>query len=72
MLDPAKSGAAQLVYSSYVTSPGFQVVYGIDVDASGTIYATGFSTSNLFRNFGGAPNGDVGKMSAFTFTFTLP
>ncbi len=72
VLDPAKSGAAQLVYSSYVTSPGFQVVYGIDVDASGTIYATGFSTSNLFRNFGGAPNGDVGKMSAFTFTFTLP
>jgi hypothetical protein len=71
VFDPTKPpySPQQLVYSSYVTSPGFQVVYGLDVDASGTIYATGFSTSQLFPN--GVQNPTVGKMSAFLFTFTL-
>jgi len=74
ILDPTKPpySPQQLVYSSYVTGPGFQAVYGVDVDASGTIYATGFSTSNLFPS-SAAQNPDTsGKMSAFVLAFTLP
>ncbi len=59
----------QLVYSSYVTGSGFQAIYGVDVDSAGTIYATGFSTSNLFPD--GAHNSNVGKMSSFILSFTL-
>lgn len=73
ILDPNQPpySPAQLFYSSYVTGPGLQAVVGVDVDASGTIYATGFATSNLFPN--GAQNPDTtGKMSAFALAFTLP
>jgi len=69
ILDPVKPPTSQLVYSSYVTGPGFQVVYGVDVDASGLIYAAGFSTSNLFTN--GVQDSNVGKMSGFMLTMTL-
>jgi len=71
VIDPAK-GTSGLVYGSYVTSDGFQVVYGLDVDAAGTIYAAGFTTSNIFPNGIGPNNASTGKYSAFVMTFTLP
>jgi hypothetical protein len=46
-------------------------VYGIDVDAAGNIYATGFSTSNVFPG-GLATNPNPAKYSAFVLQFTLP
>jgi hypothetical protein len=48
LLNPAKPPLNALLYSSYVTGPGSQVVYGVDFDASGTVYATGYSTGNIF------------------------
>lgn len=67
---PASSGKG-LVYSSYLTSDGYQIVYGIDVDSAGTIYLTGVTTSNIFPA-GLSTNGSTGKYSAFVLTFTLP
>jgi hypothetical protein len=37
-----------VTYSSYVTGPGSQIVYGVDVDSSGVIYVTGMATGNIF------------------------
>ena len=34
--------------TSYVTGPGSQIVYGVDFDASGTVYSTGFATGNIY------------------------
>ena len=48
LINPAAPPLNSLVYSSYVTGPGSQIVYSVDFDASGTIYATGFSTSDIF------------------------
>ncbi len=48
LINPGKPPLNSLLYSSYVTGPGSQIVYGVDFDASGTVYSTGFSTSNIF------------------------
>ena len=37
-----------LVYASYITGPGSQIVNGVDIDASGAIYLTGYATSDIF------------------------
>ena len=46
VVDPAASGAASLVYSTYVGGSGVESLWGIDVDAAGRIYAGGFTTSS--------------------------
>jgi len=48
LINPGKPPLNSLLYSSYVTGPGSQIVYGVDFDASGTVYSTGFSTSNIY------------------------
>jgi hypothetical protein len=48
LINPAAPPLNSLVYSSYVTGPGSQIVYSVDFDASGTVYSTGFSTSDIF------------------------
>ncbi len=71
VINPSAPPAQGLVYGSYVTSlDGTQVVYGIDVDLSGNIYAFGVTTSNLFPN-GYAQNGSPGKLGAFLMIFSL-
>jgi len=47
MIDPTKA-INGLIYSSYVTGPGSQLVSGVDVDASGIVYAVGWTTDNIF------------------------
>lgn len=39
-----------LVYASYITGPGNQVAIGVDYDASGNIYTTGYATGDIFPN----------------------
>jgi hypothetical protein len=46
-IDPTK-GLNGLIYSSYVTGLGSQLVSGIDVDANGVVYAVGWATSDIF------------------------
>jgi hypothetical protein len=72
VLDPTQPpfSPKTLVYSSYVTGPGYQIVYGLDVDSSGTIYATGLTTSTIFPN--GFANPFALKQSAFVMLFSLP
>jgi hypothetical protein len=40
--------AASLVYSSYITSPGYQYVAAVDYDAAGNIYVTGLAGGDIF------------------------
>jgi Beta-propeller repeat/Viral BACON domain len=51
--NPARSGSAALNYSSYVSSSGQQIGYGVDFGANGTIYVAGFSTGAIFAGIGG-------------------
>ena len=73
VLDPSQGPFSPnaLVYSSYLTGPGMQVVYGVDVDSSGTVYVTGITTSNVFPNSTPANTFAV-KPSVFVMLFTLP
>ena len=48
LINPAAPPLNALLYSSYVTGPGSQIVYSVDFDAAGTIYSTGFATGNIF------------------------
>jgi hypothetical protein len=68
IIDPSQpaNSANQLAYSTFLTGPGSQVVYGLDMSAAGTIYATGFTTSTIFPN--GVVNTDIGKMSSYIFS----
>jgi len=60
-----------LVYSSYITGPGTQVAYSVDVDPLGSIYVSGITTSDVFPN--AIPqNTFVLKPSVFLMIFTLP
>ena len=72
----------QLVFSSYITSPGTQTVNDVDVDAQGTIWMTGVATSGIFPpgyatfptapySPPGYPVSELGKQSAFLWGFTL-
>ena len=48
VIDTTAPPLNSLVYASYVTGPGSQIVNGVDIDASGAIYLTGYATSDIF------------------------
>ncbi len=48
VIDTTAPATNALVYASYITGPGWQIVNGVDIDASGTIYVTGYATSDIF------------------------
>jgi len=48
LINPSAPAINSLLYSSYVTGVGSQIVYSVDFDAAGTVYSTGFSTSNIY------------------------
>ena len=52
VIDPAASPLKALVYSSYITGPGYQVAYGVDVDAQDNIYVTGTVLGDVFAGGG--------------------
>jgi hypothetical protein len=53
VINPSKP----LVYGSYITSPGYQLVYGVDYDAAGNVYVAGLAGSNIF------PPGSANKVT---------
>lgn len=69
VIDPTQ-GLEGLVYGTYISGPGTQTVYGLDVNSSPsnsliTINVLGNTTSQVF--FPGAQNGDPGKSTVFFF-----
>jgi len=73
VIDPSQPpfSSRALVYSSYLTGPGMQILYGVDVDQNGAIYITGITTSDVFPNATPA-NTFALKTSVFVLIFTLP
>jgi hypothetical protein len=71
VIDPTASPLKALVYSSYVTGPGYQVAYGVDVDAQGVIYLTGTALGDVFGGMGAQapPNSNL---NVFLLVFSLP
>ena len=71
VIDPAASPLKALVYSSYITGPGYQVAYGIDVDTPGNIYVTGTALGDVFGGVGAKapPNSNL---NVFLLVFSLP
>jgi hypothetical protein len=70
--------ASQLVYSSYVTSPGAQTVYDVDIDTKGTVWITGIATAGIFpapyESFPVSPSTGLpqpGKPDSFIWGFTI-
>ena len=59
-----------LVYASYITGPGSQIVNGVDIDASGTIYLTGYATSDIFPAGGQTHTSAPGNADAYVFILT--
>ncbi len=85
VLNPtAVAPASQLVFSSYITSPGTQTVYDVDVDPKGTIWITGVATAGIFppgyEQFPLSPSSallgypvvQLGKQESFLWGFTIP
>lgn len=71
VLDSSQAPSNQLVYGSYITGEGYQLINGLDLDSSGNIYLTGITTANIFPN-SLPPNADVLTTTVFILTFTLP
>jgi hypothetical protein len=74
------SATNQLVYSTYITSIGTQTVNDVDVDASGTVWFTGFCTWDIFppgyeqfpvNQITIPPQSEAGKQSSFLWGFTI-
>jgi Bacterial Ig-like domain (group 3)/Beta-propeller repeat len=57
-VDPAQSGVASMVYSTFLGGSGDDFGYGIAVDASGDAYVTGQSGSDASGRLGGTPSSD--------------
>ena len=66
-LDLSKSGAASLVYSTYVGGAGHESGYGIDVDAQGNAYVTGKTVSPDFPMVSPIQAAIGGNSDAFAF-----
>jgi hypothetical protein len=72
-IDPTKSGAASLVYSTFLGGSGTDIGFGIAVDSSGNVYVTGTTGANVNSNFSGSarPSKDF-PTTAGAFQTTCP
>ena len=68
IIDTVETKDKALVYSSFVTGLGFQIVQGIEVDAAGNVYVTGQSFGNVFSTEGLLPP-EKGNTDVFVFVF---
>lgn len=48
IVDPSAAPADALLFSTYITGGGAQIVRAIEVDPAGVVYATGFTLGNVF------------------------
>jgi hypothetical protein len=68
IIDPSEVPARALVYASYVTGPGFQVVQQLEVDNAGNVYVTGQALGNIFDPGQAAPPADS-STNVYIFVF---
>jgi hypothetical protein len=68
IIDPNETPSRALIYASYVTGPGFQIVQNIEVDKAGNVYVTGQSLGNLFDAGQATPPSDS-STNVFMFVF---
>ncbi len=64
-LDPAQSGAASLIYSTYIGGGGHETGYDIAVDSSGRAHVTGRTASPNFPSVAAFQNEIGGNLDAF-------
>jgi hypothetical protein len=67
VIDTTAPPLNSLLYASYITGPGSQTVNGVDIDASGTIYLTGYATSDIFPAGGQTHASAPGNADAYIF-----
>ena len=72
VIDPTASPLQALVYSSYITGPGYQVAYGIDLDAQNNIYVTGTAFGDVFSGTGIPQPPPNSNLNVFLLVFSLP
>ena len=70
VIDPAASPLDALVYSSYLTGPGYQYAAGVDVDAEGNIYVTGPVLRRRLRRGGRPIQPPDSNLNLFLLVFT--
>jgi beta-propeller repeat-containing protein len=68
VIDPAALPLNSLTYASYITGPGSQAVYGVEVDANGSVYVTGYTTSDIFPA-GFQSHNTAGNSDSFVLVF---
>jgi hypothetical protein len=71
VIDTAASPLNALVYSSYITGPGYQVAYGVDVDAQNNIYVTGTVLGDVFNGTGQPQPPPNSNLNVFLLVFRL-
>jgi hypothetical protein len=69
VIDPAAPPMNALIYASYVTGPGNQIVYGVDVDAAGNVYVAGTGTGNIFPGNFAQKTTQPGSSDGFLLVF---
>ena len=81
VLNPTVAPSSQLVFSTYITSVGTQMVNDVDVDPKGTVWITGVCTWDIFpagyeqfpvNQNTTPPQQQPGKEEAFLWGFTIP
>ena len=68
VIDPAAAPLKSLIYSSHITGPGYQIAYGVDVDAQGNIYVTGTALGDVFGGMG-AKSPENSNLNVFLLVF---
>lgn len=68
---PSQAGPSAIGYSSFLSSDGAQVGYGIDFDTNGNIYLAGYTSGPIFDAIGGMrKTSDAGNTDAFVVGFS--
>ena len=70
IIDPAALPNKALVYSSYITGPGAQVAYGVEVTTTGIVYVVGFTTGNIFPAGSAVHTTGAGNFDPYILGFT--
>jgi len=68
VIDPTALPLKSLIYSSHITGPGYQIAYGVDVDAQGNIYVTGTALGDVFGGMG-AKSPENSNLNVFLLVF---